>query len=1017
MISLPKYKGFEQERIIGEYSVALPDPPNLKLIANYHQVQENQLWRRPDTPKNYLVLPKKDQLEIANREWDRRLNGYWFFNNGNIEYMTGTNYFYCGHWKLDGIYPMFIDSDRDFFYLWAKAEADKNSTGLIYIADRREGKALSIDTDIPTPDGWVKMGDIRVGDVVFGSNGQTTNVIWDSSVMYNHNTYKVEFSDGSFVIADEDHLWIANSKNDRVKIKRGQSIPTQIVTTKHILETVKTSTKSESNWSIRNAMPVQHSEKLFSIPPYILGAWLGDGTSTGSIITSVDSEIIDAWESYGESVGLPMVQDASDNIMYRLARPKWSSNKINPMRKALKDLGIFGSGMKRIPVEYLHGSFEQRLDLLKGLMDTDGCVSGSYGKGVEFCSKSIGLATDVKELITSLGYKVRLTSKFNKKYGKTYYYLRFSHNGLIPFALKRKRHACNLGDLSGGWDGQLRYIIAVTPVESVPVKCIKVDNADSSFLCTRDFIVTHNTYKATCILYDGTSTVEDRIGTIQSKTDKDAGIVFAKMINSWRNLPPYFSPTHEGISLPKSALRFFEPSKKDTKSKRMVYEPALNSYIDFLPANEVAADGIKVVRYVGDEIGKTVRINVADRNKVVRECLMDGATIVGKEILTTTVEEMESGGGKYCKEIWDSSDPLKLDPLGRTKTGLMRYFKPADYGLKGVHPVTGLSFVDRYGNSNRPMMRQFLEDKRSALEGEDLKSEKRKYPLTIEEAFQSTNQSCVFNTEILYQRREELLAKNPTRRINFYRDAETGMVKWNDAPENGRWLISWDFENEAKSNRHIMKKGMKFPANSHSFSIGCDPFGHTVITGKGSMAAAYVYREFDDLDPDNSGKPICQYHARQPLVAMMNDDFMLMGEYYGCKVLIESNFDAFVEFFMEADMMGYLMQRPKNTRAPGAKVPKVKEWGLPSKNGYGLTRHLKVMVEYVENYGDKIDFVDLIEDMLDYDPMNRTIYDLSVSFGISLLASEAELIPKHQNPEEEKQLKFLKTFSIRSGLY
>lgn len=659
---LPKYNNFNQELQIGEYTIHLPSPPNLKKIDNYGIVQHKQMWRRPDIPRNLDSLPRADQNEIAKREWDRRINGYWFFNNGNIEYLTGTNYLYLGHWWLDGLYPHFVDSDRDFFYLWADAENDPNSTGLIYIADRREGK----------------------------------------------------------------------------------------------------------------------------------------------------------------------------------------------------------------------------------------------------------------------------------------------------------------------------------------------------------------TYKAACILYDGISMEEEAVGTIQSKTDKDAGIVFAKMINSWRRLPSFFKPTDEGISLPKTALRFFEPSRKSTKGEKKIYDPALNSYLDFLPATEVAADGLKVFRYVGDEIGKTTRVNVFDRNKVVKECLMNGAQIVGKELLTSTVEEMEAGGGKACKDIWDASDPTKLDPLGRTQTGLKRYFKPADYGLKGKHPVTGESFIDPYGYSKRGLMREYLMDKRSVLEGEDLKSELRKYPLTINEAFQSTNNTCVFDTEVLYQRREELLNRPVARRVNFYRCDETGLVKWRDAPNNGRWWISWDFDDDGGSNKVNHVKGFKRPGNTVDFVAGADPFAHTIVTGKGSMAAAYVIRTLTSQDPDNSGKPVCRYYARQPLKSLMNYDLMLMCEYYGCKINIENNYDDFVEDFESEGMQFYLMERPKVTLSPVARKQK-KTFGTPSKDGFTNARHLRALVEYVVNHGHKIDFVELIDDMLEYDPMDRTPYDDTVSFGMALLGV-LEYINNAKQVQPTVTTKYLKTYRIMKGV-
>ncbi len=141
MILLPKYNGFEQERKIGDYTILLPDPPNLNQIANYKLPKEKQKFTPEWYPDEEMFSWEEDKrLAFEQREWDRRKNGFWFYNNGQIEYLTGTNYFYVSWWKIDVGLPSYVDSDRDFFYLWKHVEDNPRARGLLYVDKRRGGK-------------------------------------------------------------------------------------------------------------------------------------------------------------------------------------------------------------------------------------------------------------------------------------------------------------------------------------------------------------------------------------------------------------------------------------------------------------------------------------------------------------------------------------------------------------------------------------------------------------------------------------------------------------------------------------------------------------------------------------------------------------------------------------------------------------------------------------------------------------------------------------------------------------
>lgn len=137
---MQKPKEFIRERKIGQHTIMLPEPPPMKEIANYNLPKEKQKFIRTELPRDFKNWEKEDRAKFIAREWDRRLNGYWFYNNGNIEYITGLNYFYINWWKINSGYPMFIDCDRDFFYVWDMCEKDPKCDGLVYITHRGEGK-------------------------------------------------------------------------------------------------------------------------------------------------------------------------------------------------------------------------------------------------------------------------------------------------------------------------------------------------------------------------------------------------------------------------------------------------------------------------------------------------------------------------------------------------------------------------------------------------------------------------------------------------------------------------------------------------------------------------------------------------------------------------------------------------------------------------------------------------------------------------------------------------------------
>ena len=269
------------------------------------------------------------------------------------------------------------------------------------------GKCLDCSTPIATPDGFKLMRDMEVGDKVFDERGKVCNVIGVSSIMHDHDCYEITFSDGAKIVADAGHRWqIADCTRD---------YKTRILTTGEISCDFKilNSKKYHCRYAVPVAKPLKLPAKDLPVEPYLLGLFIGDGDShTGAIcIGKEDIEIVRRIESLGYRVELkaqsptyyktvidpPIIDEnfcirghdlrkvGKDNrgrcMECNRQRDRKRRNGTEPdpitdsrltLRRQLKALGVLNN--KHIPPEYLRGSAEQRLELLRGLMDSDGSI-------------------------------------------------------------------------------------------------------------------------------------------------------------------------------------------------------------------------------------------------------------------------------------------------------------------------------------------------------------------------------------------------------------------------------------------------------------------------------------------------------------------------------------------------------------------------------------------------------------------------------------------------------------------
>jgi deoxycytidine triphosphate deaminase len=348
---------------------------------------------------------------------------------------------------------------------------------------RIEGKALALDTEVPTPDGWTTIGEIRAGDWVFDPTGAPVQVLGVTGEIQRRPCREVVFSDGTRVVADIYHEWEVRSRYDRARRN-----PFRVLSTAEIAASLKIGI--EYNWHVAQTGPVRYFERELPIDPYVLGVWLGDGTSSNANVTTADAEILAELVDAGYGVRTAsgplgyLFGPGSEPHVRDPATGRYTAN--DSLHSTLRSLGLLGN--KHVPRDYLEASVEQRRALLQGLMDTDGYVD-KWGR-CELTTVKRHLAEAYRELVASLGFRPVIATKRAMLDGRDCgpkYDVTFTPDEPVfrlPRKLARQKVA---GRFKKG-----RSIVAVSEVDTVPVRCIQVRSRRGAYLITRSFIPTHN---------------------------------------------------------------------------------------------------------------------------------------------------------------------------------------------------------------------------------------------------------------------------------------------------------------------------------------------------------------------------------------------------------------------------------------------------------------------------------------------------------------------------------------------
>lgn len=470
-----------------------------------------------DPASSYIRGPAT--LQIPATIWENeRLIGWKWIDVRTVDFLKGIPkydpfvtakdyYFDCEEWNRiiafivnECTYPEAENTGLPFIpekwqsaiyanlFCWKHKETDlRRYRECFILVPRKNGKELCVKTPIPTPDGFTTIGDLKVGDTVFDKDGKQCRVIFTAEPRIPERTYRVTFASGYSVLAGADHQWHLHSRKQHPKYgdnKRGpgkratnavgRCTYEDVWTTQEMVDTGVDCSYGKT-FNVQMHSGIDANEQDVPVDPYILGAWLGDGSTSGPYLT-VGEQDLHMWQDYEVT--------RFTNRCPRVKIPELAG-------RVLSSLGVKNN--KHIPEQYLIASREQRLALLQGLMDTDGTVSRD-GKCLNIIQKRKRLAEDIVRLCYSLGLKASMKIKACKAQTgpvRNYYEIQFSagYNEHEVFRLQRKMDRM----LPDRRRSKSNHIVSIEPCDPTLMTCIQVDSPSGTYLFGEQYLPTHNT--------------------------------------------------------------------------------------------------------------------------------------------------------------------------------------------------------------------------------------------------------------------------------------------------------------------------------------------------------------------------------------------------------------------------------------------------------------------------------------------------------------------------------------------
>lgn len=692
-------------------------------------------------------------------------------------------------YKKDGSLKKYIPARQYLRQLFDKPMGlplyENQSKNMMLLGARGGGKGSLLTEVVPTPDGMKVWGSLQIGDYVFNENGNPTKIIgipFDDIT----NTYEITFSDGRKTIVSEDHLWNVKCWDKGFKVVDTKTIASDYFKKRKVTERNPNGKEYKYKIQVSGAVEFNKKEDLL-IDPYTMGLLIGDGSFRNvhnhTMFLAGASEDID---EYREIIPyhIDELSSKENNIIH-----------INNIKEILKKYDLLDkySYEKHIPHQYLFSSKEDRLNLLKGLIDTDGTVTKSRGTP-SYNTTSEQLADDVCFLARSLGYNCRKSKKENVGYKDkdgNFVHCRDCYNVYIytdDIICNLKRKISKIQPRISNYHKSKQLYSIIIDVKCLGpqhIRCISVENESGLYL-TNDFIVTHNSYLTGVgvvlheWLFDGAriynkesienpSVVEILVGAANTAKSKDILDKTELALNNLAGPGGYakhpFYKEHMGTLKSNNINNAFRNEYLKKIGGEWVKKGSMSNikHVTFTITNPEAAAGTRPNIIVVEEVGlleNVLQVHASNEATMVT----DGTNRFGTTVYIGT-------GGNMDKIV--ESEILFRDPEANTllafddiyeNSGKIGWFVPAYY-MDG-------SYKDENGNTKiKEAVDHYMkrrEIKRKAKSMKAIDGELTNYPLKPSEMF-SSNNSNIFPINDLKERLIEIQTQS-------YKEADKTLV-------------------------------------------------------------------------------------------------------------------------------------------------------------------------------------------------------------------------------------------------
>jgi hypothetical protein len=538
----------------------------------------------------------------------------------------------------------------------------------------------------------------------------------------------------------------------------------------------------------------------------------------------------------------------------------------------------------------------------------------------------------------------------------------------------------------------------------------------------------------------GTLARDARVG-ILSKTGADAKKMFVdKVVPINNRLPFFFKPIMDGMDKPKTELAFRVPAAKITKKN--MYDVSseqidgLDTTIDWKNTEENSYDGEKLVLLAHDESGKWVKPNnILNNWRVTKTCLRLGSKIIGKCMMGSTSNALSKGGDNF-KKMYEDSNIQQRNANGQTKSGLYSLFIPMEWNMEGFIDLYGMPVVRKPADKIKGVDGAYIsngaidywEAEVDSLkhDADALNEYYRQFPRTESHAFRDESKQALFNLTKIYQQidyNDSLIIEQHLTRGSFHwKDGvKDSTVIWTP-DRRGRFLVSWIPKRELQ-NRVIDKGGVKYAANEHLGSFGCDPYDiSAVVGGRGSNGSLHGMTKFH-MDEAPVNEFFLEYIARPQTAEIFFEEVLMACVFYGMPVLVENNKPRLLYHFKNRGYRGFCMNRPDRHFSKLSKTEK-ELGGIPNSSEDVKQSHASAIETYIEKHigldlagsyrepdmmGGML-FTRTLEDWAKFDINDRTKFDACISSGLAIMANQ-----KHLYVAEKKSSKISINFTRYSN--